>query len=106
MSERPRARDLPPPPADCPRPQRCPHCGEPMVRMVIPELASFDSPWIYVCFNDDCGYFRRSGEWMQRQYASSAQYRHKLDPFTGETGPLPVWSADAMRNLIVEEDGE
>lgn len=102
MADRPTSTNLPEAPDEYTSPQNCPHCEQQLVKMLVPEMSNFDSAWMYVCFNDDCGYFKRSGEWMQQQYASPAMYRYKLDPFTGETGPLPVWSADAMRDLIVK----
>lgn len=85
-------------------PPRCPHCDAVMLRMEVPPMAEFISPWIYVCFNDECRYFKRGWEWMESQYAAKSSYRYKLDPFTGETGPLPVWSADALRDNILDED--
>lgn len=90
-----------PTPRDAPT---CPHCNERMKAMNMPMLANFDSPFIFVCFNNDCSYFLRGWEWMMSHYASKTSYRYKLDPFTGESGPLPVWSADALRNQIIEEE--
>ncbi|MCB2211143.1 ogr/Delta-like zinc finger family protein [bacterium] len=84
-------------------PPVCTHCGEPMLKMLVPPMAAFDSPWIYVCFNEECGYYVRGWERMESQYASKSSYRYKHDPFTGETGPFPVWSPDAMRDRIVED---
>jgi hypothetical protein len=41
---------------------------------------------------------------MQEKFNVRASYRHRLDPLTGETGPLPVWSRDALKDQIVEEE--
>jgi hypothetical protein len=67
-------------------------------------MSNWETPFVWVCFNDDCSYFRRSGEWMKTQYNVSAMYRHKFDPSTGETGPLPVWSEDALKDQVVPDD--
>ncbi len=67
-------------------------------------MSNWESPFIWVCFSDDCPYFRRSEAWMQGQFNVRASYRHRLDPLTGETGPLPVWSADALKDQIVDDD--
>jgi hypothetical protein len=43
---------------------------------------------------------------MRDHYNVAASYRHRFDPATGETGPLPVWSSDALRNFIVDGEDE
>jgi len=82
----------------------CPHCGLPMRRWETPPLTSWAGAHQYVCFNDDCPYFTRGWTWMKSRFNVSASYRHRLDPATGETGPLPVWSRDALRDRIVETE--
>lgn len=81
---------------------RCKYCDAPMTPMTVPPMAQFESPWIFVCFNDACGYFERGWDIMEAQSGQRTTYRFKQDPFTGETGPLPVWSADALRDHIIE----
>jgi hypothetical protein len=41
---------------------------------------------------------------MLQQYNVKASYRHRLDPTNGETGPLPVWSPDALRHNILQPE--
>ena len=40
---------------------------------------------------------------MHEQFQQKASYRHRYNPVTGETGPLPVWSEAAMKNFIIED---
>ncbi len=74
-----------------------------MVRWANPQLSNWSGEYQFVCFNDDCPYFVRGWRWMQEQFNVTASYRHRVDPVTGETGPLPVWSRKALRESILNQ---
>jgi len=82
----------------------CPHCNKPLVRWSNPQGSSWSGEFQYVCFNDGCDYFVRGWTWMRDHFAVAASYRYRLDPETGESGPLPVWSKDALRSSILTEE--
>ncbi|NQT35654.1 hypothetical protein HQ587_10730 [bacterium] len=82
-------------------PPACPHCGDMTKKMEMPMEAAYDGSILYVCFNDDCPYFIKGWQWMWDNYRVKTSYRHRVNPVNGTTGPLPVWSKDAMKDRIL-----
>jgi len=82
----------------------CPHCHKTMKRMRVPPLTTWSATFFWVCFNDECPYFVGGWSWMAETYNVFASYRYKIDPTNNQAGPFPVWSQDAMKDQIIEED--
>jgi hypothetical protein len=75
-----------------------------MARWRNPQQSTWSGEYQFVCFNDACSYYVRGWTWMRERYNVHASYRHRLDPLTGAQGPLPVWSPDALRADIIEDE--
>ena len=82
---------------------QCRYCDQPMLRWENPQLSTWSGEFQYVCFNDECPYFVCGWAWMLSQFNVTASYRYRLDPTTMETGPLPVWSKEALKGGIITE---
>ncbi len=84
----------------------CPHCGHKMNKWENPENSSWGMGYQLVCFNDECPYYVKGWEWMRTQFRQNASYRYRYNPQNDEYGPLPVWSAEALKSGIIEDEKE
>jgi Ogr/Delta-like zinc finger protein len=82
----------------------CPHCGSRLRKWLVPDGASWTEEFFYVCFDDDCSYYREGWDWMATQYSQKGSYRYMINPTTGQKSMIPVWSDSATREMIVEDD--
>jgi len=82
---------------------QCPYCGRTMKKWRVPLASTWPDSFFFVCFNDECPYYVQGWEHIWQQQAARASYRCRLDPDSGEFVPLPVWSADALKDDIIEE---
>ena len=82
----------------------CPHCGARLLRWRVPDGATWGEEFFLVCFNDECSYYRDGWAWMKQQFNQAASYRYALNPRTGAPLPIPVWSATATREMLMDDD--
>jgi DNA-directed RNA polymerase subunit M/transcription elongation factor TFIIS len=84
---------------------RCPHCGERLNKWGVPQTVFTEWPneFFYVCMNDECSYFVRGWAAMAAQ-GNSCSYRLMYDPLTDSCQPVPVSSANTLRDGIIEEE--
>jgi hypothetical protein len=83
-------------------PEKCPYCGQKMKKWVASPESSWGPRPQLVCFNDECPYYVKGWEWMKTQFQQNVSYRYRYNPETGESGPLPVFSPDALKSGIIE----
>ncbi len=81
----------------------CPYCGQKMSKWRSPALSTWGSEYQYVCFNDECPYYKRGWAHTFKSIGIKASYRHRYDPGTGQEGPLPVNSPEAGKDGIIED---
>lgn len=85
-------------------PLTCPHCAAQLQKWRVPEEATWVEEYFFVCFNDECPYYQQGWVWMKEQYNQTASYRYMLNPSTGISSMIPVWSDTATRENIIEDD--
>ena len=84
-------------------PHTCRYCGSRLRKWKVPEGATWTEEYLFVCFSDDCSYYREGWQWMKDQYGQLASYRFVINPTTGAPASIPVWSDSATREMIVED---
>jgi hypothetical protein len=92
---------------------KCPHCGEEMVIWECPPVGFSDglgwgTPYLYVCFNDECPPYVKGWESIMDSYAVNASYRCICDPMSSPmtSDCMPVFSPEGGRGNIIDEQLE
>jgi hypothetical protein len=89
----------------------CPHCKEEMMIWECPPINFSDglgwgTPYLYVCFNDDCPLYLEGWKNLYDNYANIASYRCICDPMSGGMDCMPVFSRDGGKGSIIDEEIE
>ena len=76
---------------------RCPHCNKDMSLWEIPPINFSDglgwgTPYLYVCFNDDCPSYKKGWDHMSNTMEVPASYRCYVEPGATNFEYMPVFS--------------
>jgi tRNA(Ile2) C34 agmatinyltransferase TiaS len=86
----------------------CPHCGTEMNIWEVPPFSFSDglgwgTPYLFICFNNECPIYVRGWENMEENYAQNASYRCMNYPGTKQFEFIPVFSPIGGTGQIVDE---
>jgi predicted RNA-binding Zn-ribbon protein involved in translation (DUF1610 family) len=86
----------------------CPHCGEVMNLWEVPPINFSDglgwgTPYLYVCFNDECPTYKQGWDNLMENYAQSASYRCICYPMTETYEFMPVFSSFGGTGQIIDD---
>jgi SAM-dependent methyltransferase len=83
----------------------CPHCGDKLLKWAVPDnpfCQTWDNEYMYICFNDQCPYYVRGWELMYKETNKTMSYRFMYNPDKDCCMPIPVPSARALKEGIIE----
>jgi hypothetical protein len=90
---------------------RCPYCGKEMAIWECPPINFSDglgwgSPYLYVCFNDDCSLYLEGWKDIMEKYGNVASYRCVCDPMSTSRHMdcMPVFSRDGGKGYLIDEE--
>jgi hypothetical protein len=88
---------------------KCPHCGVEMSLWEEPAMRFGDglgwgTPYLFVCFNDNCELYQSGWKHIEENYAHRASYRCMNYPGSDVYECIPVFSDMGMRGQIVGEE--
>jgi len=73
----------------------CPHCKAVMEQLDSRHL-DWDSPYLWVCFNDDCSLFKKGWNQMMENFGQLVSYRFMIHPESGTSGVIPAFSHEYL----------
>ncbi|NOY68304.1 MAG: zinc ribbon domain-containing protein [Deltaproteobacteria bacterium] len=86
----------------------CPHCNREMDMWEVPPIAvgdglGWDSPYLFVCFNDKCPLYVSGWDNLMENYAQHASYRCIKSPNDKHFEMMPVFSSMGGQGQVVNE---
>jgi hypothetical protein len=88
---------------------KCPHCDTEMSLWDVPDIALGDglgwgTPYLYICFNDDCSLYISGWENIRDNFAHNASHRCMNYPGTDQFECIPVFSPDGAKGQILDDE--
>jgi hypothetical protein len=86
----------------------CPYCSKEMSLWEVPPVNVGDglgwgTPYLYICFNDNCSCYQQGWDHMKENYAQSASYRSMNYPGTETFEIIPVFSSMGGRGQVIDD---
>ncbi|MFC1859636.1 zinc ribbon domain-containing protein [Thermodesulfobacteriota bacterium] len=87
---------------------KCRHCDEEMTLWEVPQINFSDglgwgTPYLYVCFNDECPLYKQGWDNIRENYAHNASYRCMCYPDSGIYECMPVFSPVGGQGQIITD---
>jgi hypothetical protein len=87
---------------------RCPKCGVEMNLWEVPPIQMGDglgwgTPYMYVCFNDDCQVYKEGWQNIADNFGHTASYRYINFPGTNSFECMPVFGPSGAKGQIIDE---
>ncbi len=87
----------------------CPNCNTEMKLWEVPLIAMGDglgwgSPYLFICFNDECPLYRSGWDNIQENYAHKASYRCMNYPGTDQFECIPVFHPEGAKGQIIDDE--
>jgi ribosomal protein L37AE/L43A len=86
----------------------CPHCQETMSIWEVPLINVGDglgwgTPYLFMCFNDECSLYTQGWDNMMDNYAHHASYRCINYPGTEQFELIPVFSPQGAKGQLIDD---
>ncbi|MFC1829713.1 zinc ribbon domain-containing protein [Thermodesulfobacteriota bacterium] len=86
----------------------CPHCDQEMNLWEVPPFNFSDglgwgTPYLYLCFNDECPLYVQGWDNLMENYAQHASYRCMNYPGTQTFQIMPVFSSMGGKGQVIDE---
>lgn len=86
----------------------CPHCEVEMTLWEVPPINFSDglgwqSPYLFVCFNDECPSYKKGWEHMAETMESPASYRCYVEPGQSNFEYMPVFSPIGASGGVIDD---